>query len=97
MAARKPKIEYYWTWRMLCGPKGRQTKRIDPDGWRVNWRLIGTNGELLCSSNQGFRDKADAARAVQGVMDALTGYNNLTLHPRAVGPGKKPTTTKETK
>lgn len=98
--ARKPKIEYYWTWRMLCTPKGRQTKKVDPDSWRVNWRLFGGNGELMCSSNQGHRDKTDARRAVVQVANVLGG--NLLLpvpneRIREVGPGKKPTPIGETK
>lgn len=95
MAARKPKIEYHWTWRMLRGPKGGQTKRIDPDSYRVNWRLIGANGEVMCGSNRGFRDKTDAQRAVDAVASTLFGRaspNGLLL-PRHVGPGKKPVPT----
>lgn len=93
MATRKPKIEYYWTWRMLRTPKGRQTKKVDPDSWRVNWRLFGGNGELMCSSNQGYRDKTDAQRAVLAVATVLAQDDGITgVYVREVGPGKKPST-----
>lgn len=82
MAARKPKIEYYWT-----------NPQVDRGGERVvNWRLIGANGEVMCHSNQGFRDKTDARRSVEAVTSVLfgtAGPNGLVL-PRHVGPGKKP-------
>ena len=83
MATRKPKIEYYWT----------------PDGVdfvpKVNWRLVGADGEVMCHSHQGFRDRADARRSVDAVTSTLFGtvsrdaVGGLQM-PRHVGPGKKP-------
>lgn len=32
-----------------------------------DWRLIGRNGEIACSSLQGFRDTTDAKRAAHRV------------------------------
>ncbi|RZJ18696.1 MAG: hypothetical protein EOO54_15375 [Haliea sp.] len=100
MAARKPQIRYSWALQP-CGAE-------DPDGfmrdgphglryaWRVNWALIGGNGEIMCQSNQGHRDKTDARRSVEtaatllgGLMasvDAQIEFGDL----REVGPGRKP-------
>jgi len=92
MAARKPKIGYYWTGRVLRGPKGGLTRPLDPDGWRVNWRLVGANGETMCQSSQGHRDKTDARRAVSAVHAALVGMIGVDgfIQPREAGPGRKP-------
>lgn len=77
MAARKPKIEYYWQHR-------EQFPNEEPV---VNWRLVGANGEIVCQSTQGHRDKTDAKRAVQGVAGLFHGDVDQIKH---VGPGKKP-------
>lgn len=81
MPARKPKIEYYWS-------------PVDGPGvcfdHRVNWRLIGANGEVMCHSNQGFRDKTDARRSVDAVLCALIGVAFTNHSCREVGPGRKP-------
>lgn len=80
MPARKPKIEYYWT-----------NPQVDRGGERVvNWRLIGANGEVMCHSNQGFRDKTDAQRSVDAVLCALIGVAFTNHSCREVGPGRKP-------
>ncbi len=71
MAARKPRVEYYW-----CADP---SKPVTPDNIRVNWRLVGANGEIMCQSTQGFRDEADARRSVLAVAAV-----------REVGPGRKP-------
>lgn len=34
---------------------------------RVNWRLRAENGQIVCSSQQGFRDEQDAQRSVGSV------------------------------
>lgn len=86
MAARKPRIEYYWTPVHSGGFLY---------GHDVNWRLIGANGEIMCHSTQGFRDKADARRAVDAVVFAFCGWDGVTElvrlgHLREVGPGRKP-------
>lgn len=83
MAARKPKVEYYWA----LVPHG---------GYEhfVNWRLVGANGEIMCQSTQGFRDKRDAQRSVRAVAEALVGawaeVGAGGLFAREVGPGRKP-------
>lgn len=83
MATRKPRIEYYWV------PHG-------PTDHRVNWRLVGANGEIMCQSTQGFRDKTDARRSVVAVLMALTfatpmcEVDKYPLMIREVGPGRKP-------
>ena len=77
---RKPKIEYYWT-----------IERGDaalPPGHVVNWRLVGGNGEVMCQSTQGSRDKHDAQRSVLAVAEALTGSYPDSY--REVGPGRNP-------
>lgn len=75
---RKPRIEYYWT----------DTKQ----GPRVNWRLLGINGEVMCQSTQGYRDKTDAQRSVDGVRWSLTPHPGDKPY-REVGPGRKPEVT----
>ena len=74
---RKPKIEYYWTQALV----------YDAVHF-VNWRLVGANGEVMCQSTQGFRDKGDAQRSVLAVAEALTGSYPDSY--REVGPGRKP-------
>lgn len=83
--ARKPKIEYYWT-DVLTGRRHIEEPK-------VNWRLVGANGEVMCQSTQGFRDKTDARRGVESVAEKLGGYLEWQLAHgtiREVGPGKKP-------
>lgn len=81
MAARKPKIEYYWSPQYV----GLALHH------RVNWRLVGANGEIMCQSTQGFRDKTDAQRSVSSVIGALLGANAaMSVGVREVGPGRKP-------
>lgn len=84
MAARKPRIEYYWTLR------GHLPEDPEPMTVRVNWRLVGANGEIMCQSTQGFRDKADARRSVMAVSDALQPSGNLDIWARETGPGRRP-------
>ena len=87
MSNRKPRIEYYWAWDGH-GP--------GPGDYKVNWRLVGGNGEVLCQCTQGFRDKTDAERNVDLVTGIFTANHpqlrNMdgTVAPRIVGPGKKP-------
>lgn len=89
MAARKPRIEYYWTpvQKPFVDGKGSYTDQA------VNWRLVGANGEIMCQSTQGFRDKADAQRAVDSV--ALRFGGDMAFERAAgglgeTGPGRKP-------
>lgn len=77
MATRKPRIEYYWT-------------QLTPlSEHRVNWSLVGANGEIMCQSTQGFRDKTDAQRSVMAVFDVLAS-GGCERGYREVGPGRKP-------
>jgi hypothetical protein len=90
MAARKPKIVYYW---VFTYPRDESGKIIEKPPV-VNWRLVSANGETMCQSTQGFRDKTDARRSVLAVCDVLAGDNyNYALdcgEVREVGPGRKP-------
>ena len=82
---RKPKIELYWvSYTENLSNKPFTGQHV------VNWRLIGANGELMCSSNQGFRDKTDAIRSVESVANVLTGWGINEGFYRVVGPGRKP-------
>ena len=74
MATRKPTVAYYWAG--LHEP-------------RVNWRLVGGNGKIMCQSTQGFRNKADARRSVIGVVLALSGGANAGDFAET-GPGPRP-------
>lgn len=74
---KKPKIEFYW-----------YQSSIEPYDHKVNWRLIGANGEIMCQSTQGFRDKTDAIRSVDAVAQAL--FSHPLGSARIVGPGRKP-------
>lgn len=78
MAKRKPKIEYYWSFHVIH------------DDYRVNWRLVGANGEIMCQSTQGFRDKTDAQRSVEAVSSLLRADALYGPTLREVGPGRKP-------
>lgn len=86
MAKRKAKIEFYWT------PVGFTSKTSVAIDYKVNWRLVGANGETMCQSTQGYRDKTDASRAVDAVTSVLFGtlIDGVLTMPRRVGPGKKP-------
>lgn len=83
---RKPKIELYWT-------KDHNIASLDNDGplHVINWRLIGGNGEVMCQSTQGFRDKTDAMRSIDAVAHILFNYPlGLKSSARVTGPGRKP-------
>lgn len=82
MSARKPKISYYWS---------HQPRAVGlPLEWVVNWRLVGANGEVMCQSTQGFRDKTDARRSVDAVASVFFGVGDARHEVREVGPGRKP-------
>ena len=90
MAARKPKIVYEWVWksnRVKTAMPSLKQPGLNGD-WKVDWALIGANGEHMCGSNQGFTDKTDARRSVDAVAFVLTGSHVGAM--REVGPGKKP-------
>ena len=98
MAARKAKVEYYWTVvRKTPAEKqaehdalkgaGKSKQFVLPTKNVVNWRLVGANGEIMCQCTQGFRDKADAQRSVWACGDMLAGVSTDVRH---VGPGRKP-------
>jgi hypothetical protein len=61
-----------------------------PPRVECHWALIGANGEHMCGSYpEGYRDKADARRALAQAVAALTGGRTLdTL--KSEGPGPKP-------
>lgn len=82
---KKPKIELYWTPYYGGGCE---------TNYAVSWRLVGANGEIMCQSTQGFRDKTDAMRSVESVHDIFS-YEDFDMaiklgRYRIVGPGRKP-------
>lgn len=86
MAARKPRIEYYWSARVSTAVRSAHVL--------VNWRLVGANSEIMCQSTQGFRDKADARRSVDAVVRVFAeadgwGLDDLNGQLRETGPGRK--------
>lgn len=85
MTARKPRIEYYW--RAVRVEHLTQEATFDQV---IDWRLVGANGEIMCFCNQGFRDKADANRAVGAVVAVFSRFFGDESTLRIVGPGKKP-------
>lgn len=93
MAARKPKLELYWSpAHPVLAPKGGIPI---PPNYEVNWRLVAANGEVLCQCTQGFQDKTDAMRNVEAVAEIFGGVGSVNWEQRAgllriVGPGKKP-------
>lgn len=96
MSNRKPKIEYYWVTPMQVaggtGEIGNPFRYVDGDPV-VNWRLVGANGETMCQSTQGYRDKTDARRSIVAVLNALLGAQlgwSYLMAAREVGPGRKP-------
>lgn len=81
---RKPKIELYWSKRPTYQVLG-EFEQV------VNWRLVGGNGEVMCQSTQGFRDKTDAMRSIDAVAHILFNYPlGLKSSARVTGPGRKP-------
>lgn len=87
LRARKPKVEYYWSIRGNFGADVSVAYAV------VNWRLVGANGETMCQSTQGYRDKMDAQRAVDAVIAAFGFDSHLARvfgYWREVGPGRKP-------
>ena len=64
--------------------------------YRVNWVLVGGNGQAMVGSlHQGFRDKTDARRSVTDVIKALAGdlielEKGVPVHLLEQGPGPKP-------
>ena len=79
---KKPVVEFYWT---------NQSKNLTRV---VNVRIIGGNGEEVAPITQGARDKTDAMRSVNDLIDILGGA--LTLQEleaagrlRIEGPGPK--------
>ena len=96
MSKRKPCIEYYWS-REVSGHTHDKGHPEPVTEWRVNWRLKGANGEIMCQSTQGFRDKADAERSVLQVAHAFYNLGSYVPLDRGVldyfkhaGPGRKP-------
>lgn len=82
---KKPKIELYWTKTVTINEFPYPTEHF------VNWRLVGANGEIMCQSTQGFRDKTDAMRSVDACAAVLFNYPmGLKTSARIVGPGGKP-------
>lgn len=87
--ARKARVEFYWT-------KDNNIASLDNDGplHVVNWRLVGANGEIMCQSTQGFRDKTDGMRSVNDVVEMFDGSPTWIFDTaqkiRIVGPGRKP-------
>lgn len=83
MAVRKPKplihFEMYW---------------INPNftiDWVVNIR-IKQSSDITWSNTQGYRDKTDALRAINSLIEAMSGGNLISSldHIKISGPGKKP-------
>jgi hypothetical protein len=90
MAARKPRIVYAWVTRKLSA---RGARRLGEPRVKVEcfWSLVGANGEHMCSSfPEGYRDKADARRAVMDAIHAFTGDYQFKVYAREVGPGPRP-------
>lgn len=82
MAVRKPRIEYYWSTQIVdVNAEVSETRHV------INWHLVGANGEVMCQSTQGSRDKTDAIRSTTAVAGMFNGDVDAIKH---VGPGKKP-------
>jgi uncharacterized protein YegP (UPF0339 family) len=84
---RMPRIVYSW---VTIRPSKRSKKPV-----RVEcvWALKGANGEHMVGSfPEGYRDKADARRAVRAVM-AIFGAEPLAsvdMYAKEIGPGPRP-------
>ena len=102
-APRKPKVEMYWSTEKKSkeemaaegaavkayNKRAGEERAAKPSPTRqvVNWRLVGANGEVMCQSTQGFRDKTDALRSINACSELLYGIHEDV---RRVGPGRKP-------
>lgn len=100
MSKRKPRLEHYWVKQrkpqaeLQAELDANPNKPIPVEGQRVNWRLVGANGEIMCQSTQGYRDKTDSRRGFDAVSLVLAGSHRTSLVAlkllREVGPGRKP-------
>lgn len=103
MAKRKPRVEFYWTpvtradqqraeGGLLANMKINTVAGRRVIDHKVNWRLVGANGEVMCQCTQGFRDTIDAQRSVVACGHQLFNAGNglLLTAAKFVGPGKKP-------
>lgn len=74
-----PRIEYRWVWKRR--------------NWKIDWRMLGANNEIMCSSNQGFETMSHARASIVSVMRAC-GNTDFTfavnMYFREKLPGKKP-------
>lgn len=91
MALRKPKplihFEMYWH-RILLPASGDAPTQGD---WRVNIR-IWQSSDITWSNTQGYKDKTDAMRAIDSLLNAIDPGQKITnpAHIKISGPGKKP-------
>jgi uncharacterized protein YegP (UPF0339 family) len=52
-------------------PAHLEVYRREGDTSRFDWRLIAGNGEIVCSSLQGFNTRGDATRAAERATDLM--------------------------
>ena len=101
MAARKPRLEFYWTpvtradvaraeGGLLANMNIKTVAGRRVVDHKVNWRLVGGNSEVMCQCTQGFRDAVDAMRNVSTVTTILSGSANTAGLYKIEGPGAKP-------
>ena len=46
-------------------------RHAEGDQNRFDWRLVAGNGEIVCSSLQGFNTRGDATRAAERAVDLM--------------------------
>ncbi len=103
MPARKAKVEMYWTTekkskeeiaaeKAAGKAKGIIWQRTDVFRHVINWRLVGANGEIMCSSTQGYTSREDAKRNIERCGNLLWNAMNSSAFdsPKITGPGRKP-------
>lgn len=97
MAARKAKVEMYWTTEKkskdeIAAEKAAQKVPGPVDKTRdvINWRLVGANGEVMCQSTQGYTSRQSARESMDRCGYMLHRVNSLFGNAEVKGPGRKP-------
>lgn len=95
--ATKKKLDFvlYWTIEDRRESNPFYTGPVGPQAV-INIRMVHGNADVTWSNQQGYRDKADAVRAIMRLYEAMTGGTMSLLDAvdkkliRVVTPGKKP-------
>lgn len=82
---RRPKITFRWAKQRVADKDGKRQYEQ-----RVFWSVTAANGEVICSSSQGSRDKNDAMRSVCAATRNFIALGKQVMEDVTEGPGPKP-------